>query len=64
MKKLLFLLTVLASCNSPYFKMAEDFIEGEAEVIEKMTEDAAGIPNTKPTINLIPARKNCYLELF
>lgn len=43
----------LVACNSPYFKMAEDIVVGEAQVIETVMEDAASIPHPKPQVTLI-----------
>jgi hypothetical protein len=53
MKYFLPTMIILASCASPWFKIAEDIVVGEAAVIENVMSDEAGIPHPKPTVNVI-----------
>lgn len=54
MKYILILMFLMCACDSPYFKIAEDIVIGEADVIEKVAEDSAGIPHRRPHVKLMP----------
>lgn len=53
MKYTILILIPLVACNSPYFKMAEDIVVGEAQVVETVIEDVASIPHPKPQVTVI-----------
>jgi hypothetical protein len=50
MKLSVFAIAFLAACTPFQWKLAEDIIQGEEQVVEKIAEDVTGIPQPDPTI--------------